>query len=209
MMTENTRTAKDVFNDWAKDYHAEGMEKSHWQSVQEAFQMIPESNSNYLEIGFGNGYGIKHMASHQYKEGKCFGLDISPNMVQKASQNISGLGNIHLESGNFLTWTPRKGIQFSCIFSMEVFYYFEDIRKGIEKAFSLLEANGRLIVLVNHYLENQESHSWAKDLNTAMTLWSEKDYIQGFQSAGFRDIHQCRLNQKSNSPGTLCTTGMK
>ena len=208
-MIMHRRTAKDVFDDWALDYHADGMEKSHWQSVQEAFQIIPDSDGNYLEIGFGNGYGIKYLATHQYKTGQCYGLDISPNMVQKASQTVSDLKNVHLEAGDFLTWTPRKNIQFSCIFSMEVFYYFEDIRKGIIKASSLLKPNGRLMVLVNHYLENPESHTWPGDLNTPMALWSRKDYLKGFQSAGFRDIHQCRLDQKSNLPGTLCTVGIK
>lgn len=47
------RSAKEIFDVWALDHHADGMEQSHWISVREAFQKIPSSGGNYLEIGFG------------------------------------------------------------------------------------------------------------------------------------------------------------
>lgn len=203
------RNVKDVFNDWAQDYHADGMEKGHWQSVKEAFKMIPESKGNYLELGFGNGYGLKYMATHQYKNGKCYGLDISFKMVEKAQNKITDLSNVNLDSGNFLEWNAPQNIKFSCVFSMEVFYYFDDVQRGIEKGRSLLEPGGQLIVLVNRYFENIESHSWDKELNTSMALWSAQQYYDGFRNAGLSEVKQIFLNQKKNHPGTLCTIGIK
>ncbi len=208
-MTENKRTAREVFDNWAIDYHADGMEKSHWESVKEAFRMIPQSRGNYLELGFGNGYGIKHIATHQFKDGQCYGLDVSPNMVEKAKNNLINIPNVHLNAGDFIQWSPGNNIQFSCIFSMEVFYYFKDIQKGIEKAASLLADGGMLIVLVNHYLENTESHTWPQELDTPMTLWSEHEYQNGFIKAGLENIKQSRINSGKNKPGTLCTVGYK
>lgn len=208
-MKKITRSSKDVFNDWAQDYHADGMEKGHWKSVQQAFNKIPESNGNYLELGFGNGYGLKYMATHQYKAGQCYGLDVSPKMLEKARDKVAGLSNVHLAAGDFLTWKPPVSIRFSCIFSMEVFYYFEDIPKGIEKARELLGSKGRLMVLVNRYLENEESHSWDQDLNTPMALWSTRQYYDAFENAGFNEVKQMYLNQKDGHPGTLCTIGVK
>ena len=84
-MKELNKNARDVFNTWALDYHAEGMEKGHWNSVRKAFEMIPDSDGSYLEIGVGNGYSIHYMAEHQYKQGTCYGLNISENMVKAAS----------------------------------------------------------------------------------------------------------------------------
>ncbi len=207
-MKNLNKSAKDVFDQWAQDYHADGMEKGHWKSVMEAFQFISESQGNYLEIGFGNGYGIYHMATNQYKTGQCYGLDISPMMTEKAKNKVADLHNVHLQAGDFLKWTPPLNFKFSCIFSMEVFYYFENIRTGIEKARNLLTPNGQLLVLVNRYLENEESHSWDKELNTPMTLWSAEQYYNEFLYAGFKEVKQQYLNQKDDHPGTLCTTGI-
>ena len=198
------RTAKEIFDSWALDYHADGMEKSHWQSVRQAFDKIPESCGNYLEIGFGNGYGIAHMATHQYQQGTCYGLDISPNMVEKAQKRLDVFNNIYLNSGDFLTWQPDQDLKFSCIFSMEVFYYFQNIREGIQKAVSLLEPKGMLMILVNHYLENVETHSWSDDLQTRMTLWSKEDYRTGLLEAGLSHVKQEILNA-GDGLGTLCT----
>lgn len=207
-MQRANRTVKDVFDEWALDYHADGMEKSHWLSVKQAFSLIPESSGIYLEIGFGNGYGIHYMANHQYQNGQCYGLDISPHMVEKARKKTKPLKNVHLTAGNFERWQPKNKLRFTCIFSMEVFYYFSDLRKSIEKAASLLQENGMLLVLVNYYLENPLSHSWPEDLNTPMTLWSKKEYQDTFLSCGLDTVHQT-VFETGDGEGTLCTFGVK
>ncbi|MFC1569218.1 class I SAM-dependent methyltransferase [bacterium] len=207
-MKSNKQSPKQVFDQWALDDHADGMERSHWTSVKQAFELIPESQGNYLEIGFGNGYGIHYMATHQYRQGQCYGLDVSPNMVEKTSKRLQELKNISLQAGDFLTWSPSEHIQFSCIFSMEVFYYFHDIHAGINKAISLLSPEGLLVVMVNYYLENKVSHSWPEDLGTPMTLWSEEQYLDAFQQAGLLNVKQIRF-EEGDGLGTLCTYGIK
>ena len=201
------RSAESVFDEWAMDEHAAGMEKSHWRNVRKAFEEIPESDGAYLEIGIGNGYGIHHMAMHQYASGTCFGIDMSTNMIRKARERLRGVHNIHLAAGDFMAWEPPLGVFFTCIFSMEVFYYFADIEAGIRRAASLLAPGGLLMVLVNYYRENRESHSWPRDLKTPMTLWSESDYLNAFKRAGLVRLVQQRFRENEDGEGTLCTQG--
>lgn len=208
-MTELNRNARDVFNEWALDYHAEGMEKGHWRSVSEAFSLIPASDGNYLEIGIGNGYGIRHMAGAQYRGGSCYGLDISENMVRAAAARTEGLQNVHLEAADFLQWQPPEHIRFSCIFSMEVFYYFTDVSAGIRKAAGLLAPEGKLMVLVNYHRQNPECHSWPAELGTPMVLWGADDYRAAFAAAGLTGIEHCYLPDGGDQRGTLCTTGLR
>ncbi|MCD6115765.1 class I SAM-dependent methyltransferase [bacterium] len=205
-MEKSARTAKELFDQWAVDYHADGMEQGHIQSVKEAFKLIRPSQGNYFEVGFGNGYGIEYMASNQYSNGTCFGLDISDEMYKRALAKLKQLPNIHLYTGDFLSWMPPDNAVFSCIFSMEVFYYFKNMQSGIDKAASLLTSGGMLMVLVNYYTENKESLSWPDDVNVDMSLWSEKEYAEGFYRAGLTGILQKRLN-KNKSAGTLMTLG--
>ncbi len=206
------KSAKELFNDWAKDHHAEGMEKEHWPAVRQAFEALPELTGNYLEIGVGNGYAINHMARTIFKDKRCIGLDISPEMVKRTEEKVAGLGHVKLFAGDFLTWQNPNQVKFGLIFSMEVFYYFKDIQKGIDKVFSLLDKDGIFLLLVNYYQENKSSHSWPEDVGTPMTLWSESDYKKGFKLAGFSEINTRIIpsgETKLNGTGTLCVYGKK
>ena len=210
-MANKNRPAREVFDDWASDYHADGMEREHWNAVNRAFSWIAPGSGNYLEVGVGNGYGIFHMASNQFKNGRCYGLDVSPEMIRRAREKSDGLTNVTLESGDFLTWKPEPGILFDTIFSMEVFYYFHDIQAGIDHAAQLLKPGGKLMVLVNFYQENPESHTWPEELNTHMTLWSEKQYRDGFTKAGLISVELRHVisGEQPNQPGTLAIIGEK
>ena len=115
---EHDRTAKEIFEAWGGDHHADGMENEHWPRVREMFQLIPPSDGDYLEIGVGNGYGLAHMATHQFRNGRCFGMDLSATMVGRARARTSGLANVELAVGDFLTW-DFGGRRFDTIFSME------------------------------------------------------------------------------------------
>ncbi len=202
------KSVQAVFDAWAEDYHADGMEQGHLQSVREAFGMIPESEGAYLEIGFGNGYGIEAMASRQYRNGSCYGLDISAKMAEKAASRLLEFRNVRLYTCDFLDWKSPENIRYSCIFSMEVFYYFRDLQKALDKAASLLAPGGLLMVLVNYYQENKATHDWPESLGTEMILWSAKQYEQGFRKSGLDSVRQVML-ANGDGLGTLCTTGTR
>lgn len=208
------RTAKEVFEAWGRDYHADGMETGHWPRVQKAFELIEPCDGDYLEVGIGNGYGLAHMATHQFRNGRCLGLDLSSSMVERARARTGAMGNVVVEQGDFLTW-DFHGRRFDDIFSMEVFYYFDDINDGIERAWSILKPGGRLWVAVNFYKENEESADWPDRLDTPMQRWPARDYVEGFVRAGFTAVEQRLIEaptpqdiQHGDAP-TLLTFGVR
>ncbi|MFQ5675327.1 MAG: class I SAM-dependent methyltransferase [bacterium] len=203
------RTAQDIFDEWSQTGQGEGMETSHWPRVSQVLTRIPAAMGNYLEIGLGNGYALEYMATHAFARGQCYGLDVSAEMVKSAQARLSRLKNVTLEQDDFLLWQPR-GKRFQVIFSMEVFYYFADIRAGIAKAFDLLEPGGELIVMVDFFHENTESHDWPEKMGTPMTLWSKTQYVDGFTNAGFAEVSQEEISGGPSRDGlTLCTRGRR
>lgn len=211
---QHDKPPKDVFEAWGKDYHADGMEAEHWPRVKRIFERIKASNGNYLEIGVGNGYGLAHMAANQFAQGQCFGLDLSSTMVERARARSEGLANVSVETADFLARDFGEG-RFDTIFSMEVFYYFDDIQRGIDKAVSLLNPGGELWVAVNYYHENASSEDWPERLGTAMQRWSAADYVTGFERAGLGSVQQLMIDTPlpEDSPHgdapTLCTWGRR
>ena len=211
----NTDKVVHLFDKWGKRNRGEDMEKGHWPRVKQAFETIPEKQGNFLEIGVGNGYALRHMAENQFRKGQCIGLDISESMIKAAKEKIADLDNVALLTGDFLQTGLAEFAPFNMIFSMEVFYYFDDIQKGIDRSFQLLEPRGELWVLVDYYLENPFSHGWPEELDTPMTLWGMKDYVRGFEKAGFRNIRHNQVidessrARKPDDQGTLITSGVK
>ena len=141
------RSAREVFDDWARDHHADGMEQHHWPCARRVLEQIPSSDGAYLEIGVGNGYALWRMATGPYAGRRCHGIDVSPHMISKAREKVGELDNVRLEAADFLDWTPPTDLRPGMIFSMEVFYYLPDIQAGIDRAASLLRPGGLLAVL--------------------------------------------------------------
>lgn len=202
-----------VFDKWSRDDRAPGMEKGHWPVVKQAFDLIPETGGDCLEIGVGNGYGLHHLALNQFREGRCFGIDVAPGMVELARERLRGVPNATIEQGDFMEWRPPPGVQFSLIYSMEVFYYFSSIQAGIRKAYSLLRPGGRLMVMVDFFAENVSTHDWPSRLGVPMQLWSRRDYLEGMEKAGFVSIRQHLFSDVEGDPATgeptLCTVGLR
>ncbi len=204
--------AGSVFDEWSGDHRAPGMEKGHWPVVSRAFELVPEMPGNYLEIGVGNGYSLHHMATNRFRDGHCIGIDLAPGMVRLAGERVAHLPNVTVEQGDFMQWKAPAGMAFSLIFSMEVFYYFPSIQKGIEKAFSLLRPGGWLMVMVDFYRENPSSHEWPEQLGVPMQLWSMREYLEGMERAGLTGVSQRLFSNESRVPSseaTLCTYGVK
>jgi arsenite methyltransferase len=204
---------KDIFEAWGRDYHADGMESEHWPRAREIFNLIEPSAGHYLEIGVGNGYGLDYMAAHQFARGTCIGMDISESMVERARERTRERSNVALMAGDFLDWDFGNQ-RFDVIFSMEVFYYFPDIHRGIEKAFSILNPGGTLWVAVNFYEENTGSADWPDRLGAPLRRWSVADYAASFARAGFSDVGHKMIdtplptNVHGDAP-TLCTFGTR
>ena len=154
------------------------------------------------------------MATNQYRNGTCLGIDVSENMVDLTLERVVGLENTSVMKLDFLDFWPEVERP-DFIFSMEVFYYLPEIQMGIDHAFEVLEPGGTLMVLVNHYKEHLESREWPDQLDTHMQLWSGPEYHEGMRSAGFTDVMQSLFHvpgdpqKRLKNPGTLGTWGKK
>ena len=93
---------------------------------------------------------------------------------------------------------------------MEVIYYLKkpsEIVKEIYKHW--LNPNGRLIVGIDHYYENFESHCWETKVGTPMLLIKESDWKIIFEESGLSEVTTWRSNKTEEWSGTLVITGKK
>ncbi|QLL10772.1 class I SAM-dependent methyltransferase [Pseudomonas chlororaphis] len=199
-----------LFDEWAIEDGAVDMAREHWARVEPVLSALEPSTGRYLEIGPGNGYALEYMARSKFASGHCLAVELSQEMARMCATRVSDLDNVEIDVESFLNWRPPAGRHFDLIFSMEVFYYFEDIAAAIEKAASLLAPGGELIVMVDYYEESHESQDWAQELGVKLTRWPQARYLDAFKATGLQAVTQEVKSGGVHEHGlTLCTRGKR
>tara|TARA_Y100000741_G_scaffold303155_1_gene244986 strand:- start:261 stop:881 length:621 start_codon:yes stop_codon:yes gene_type:complete len=199
-----------IFSKWAEEGKDIGMEKGHSASVKDILDFALQEridigkNFSFLDLGCGNGWVARNVSKNSLCA-KAVGIDGADQMIINA-QKIGGQVEYILADINSYI-PPRK---FDLIHSMEVLYYLEDPAEKV-KNFSndWLEKEGRLIIGIDHYYENLDSHSWEEKVGTPMLMLKEAEWLAIFNESGLGDIKSWRSNQSKDWAGTLILTGIK
>ena len=204
------RKATDVFGEWARIGKDEGMEEGHASSVDEMLKFsLKERNLinqrfNFLDLGCGNGWVVRKVINNNLCE-IAIGIDGAEQMISKAKSLGKAEHYIHAD---ITTYQPS--VKFDLVHSMEVMYYLNDPFSIIERTEdSWLNSGGRLIIGIDLYYENIDSHSWEEKVNTPMLMLKESEWLDMFKEAGFTEVESWRANKKNDSSGTLVLTGKK
>lgn len=200
-MDPTTARVRDIFDDWARNGRAEGMEAGHGPSARVGVAALELRHGHaYLDIGCGNGYTLAWASETVGGGGRVVGLDVAPGMVSRAQERVQKLANAEVKHAAF----PVHDLGEACfdgIFSMEVFYYLKDLPAALEAARALLVPGGRFACLVDYYGENEASHAWPAQLDCEMTLLSAAGWQDAFAAAGFVDVTQQRVRPEPDASG--------
>ena len=204
------RQPTDVFGEWAEIGKDRGMEDSHAIAVNEMINFALKERLeigekfSFLDLGCGNGWVARLTANNALCR-RSIGIDGAQQMISNA-QSRGGKTKYILADINTFN-SPEK---YDVIHSMEVLYYLEnpaDIVKRISD--SWLNKNGRLIVGLDHYYENKDSHSWQEDVGTPMLMLKAAEWVQMFKKAGLNEVETWYSNKHADWNGTLVITGIK
>ena len=203
------RQPTDVFGEWAEIGKDRGMEDSHAIAVNEMINFALKERLeigekfSFLDLGCGNGWVARLTANNALCR-QSIGIDGAQQMISNA-QSRGGKTKYILADINTFN-SPEK---YDVIHSMEVLYYLEnpaDIVKRISD--SWLNKNGRLIVGLDHYYENKDSHSWQEDVGTPMLMLKAAEWVQIFKNAGLNEVETWYSNKHADWNGTLVITGI-
>ena len=209
-MSNDMREATDVFGEWAEIGKDIGMAEGHAVSVDEMMNFALKErlnigkNFSFLDLGCGNGWVVRNVTKNSLCE-KAVGIDGAKQMIAKAKSS-GGDGKYILADINSF----ESDEKYDVIHSMEVLYYLEDPSKVVQKISEFwLNEGGRLIVGIDLYYENTDSHSWQEKVGTPMLMLKETEWINIFEVAGLKNIQTWRSNSSSDWAGTLVITGKK
>ena len=200
----------EIFGKWAEEGKDVGMEKGHARSVKDMLNFALQERTNigknfsFLDLGCGNGWAARKVAENTLCT-YAVGLDGAEQMIINAKKIAGQVEYIHADINSYI---PNR--KFDLIHSMEVLYYLEDPVKKV-KSFTndWLEDQGRLIIGIDHYYENLDSHSWEEKVGTPMLMLKEAEWLDIFFASGLNDIKSWRSNPSKDWSGTLVLTGKK
>ncbi len=133
--------------------------------------------AHVLEIGVGTG----RLAVRTAPLCRCFvGIDISKKTVERASLHLSGVRNVRLLCGDFMTY--RFDMCFDVVYSSLTFMHIKEKEKAIRKAASLLRPNGRFVLSVD---KNESTELvFAKDRKLQIYPDSPDEVLRNIRSSG-------------------------
>ena len=186
---------RDVFDAWADEGRAEGMEEGHRFPAREAFgRLALRPGEHYLDVGCGNGYSVRWAAARVTSRGAAVGLDVSPRMVARARAASRDHPNATYHQAVFPSH-PLANHTFDAVLSVEALYYLPSVSEGLRAVRALLRPEGRFACVVDYYLENPASHGWPELLNCPMNLLSMRGWRAAFEEAAFAvDEQVCLLH---------------
>ena len=200
----------EIFGKWAEEGKDVGMEKGHATSVKDMLNFALQERTNigknfsFLDLGCGNGWAARKVAENTLCT-DAVGLDGAEQMIINAKKTEGQVEYIHADINSYI---PNR--KFDLIHSMEVLYYLEDPAEKV-KSFTnnWLEDQGRLIIGIDHYYENLDSHSWEEKVGTPMLMLKEAEWLDIFFASGLNDVKSWRSNPSKDWSGTLVLTGKK
>ena len=186
------------------------MEKAHEISVNEMIDFALEERANigerfsFCDLGCGNGWVVRKVARSKLCN-KAVGIDGAKQMIVNAESKGGGAKYILADINSF-----HPSEKYDVVHSMEVLYYLDDPSELLKRiSDSWLNDGGRLIIGIDHYYENIDSHSWQEKLGTKMLMLKEVEWVQIFKIAGLNEVESWRSNKDENWAGTLVITGKK
>jgi len=156
-----------------------------------------------LDLGSGGGIDVFLASKQVGPRGKVIGLDMTPEMIQKARANSgkAGLSNVEFRSGEIENM-PIEAESVDVIISNCVICLSPDKGQVFREMFRVLKHGGRLAVADEVALrpftkeEMEDSTKWCSCVTGAIT---EGDYASALNNAGFKNVYVKHLRK----PGEL------
>ena len=166
------------------------------------FGMIKEGET-VLDLGSGGGIDVFLASKRVGQHGRVIGLDMTPEMVQKATANAAkaNLSNVEFRLGEIES-LPIKNASVDVIISNCVICLSPNKGKVFREMHRVLRHGGRLAIADEVALrqftkdEREDQTKWCSCVTGAIT---EREYSSAHDGAGFKDVYVKRLRK----PGEL------
>ena len=195
------------FNRWAEEGRGEEMERHHLPITEPVVRMMAlKPGDRVLDLGCGAGWATRLLArmvaaekSDAHNDGLVLGVDISDEMIRRATENSRDLSNVRYLVGS-AEQIPSEANFFHKVLSVESFYYYPDQDRALDELRRVMAPGGRLFILINLYADNPYSLRWVEELQVPVHARSQQEYVELLRSHSFENVEAHRIPDPSPTP---------
>ncbi|MCS6907192.1 MAG: arsenite methyltransferase [Anaerolineales bacterium] len=166
-----------------------------------------------LDLGSGTGYDCFLAAKRVGDSGKVIGVDMTPQMIQQATQTAQrlGLSNVEFRLG-YLEDLPIDSNSVDVIISNCVINLAPDKHRVLCEAYRVLKPGGRLAVTDRVSLRplpaalREDAEAWAACIAGAIT---KDEWAQILSAVGFKEIEITLSSSLETQPETVLEKGVR
>lgn len=147
-----------------------------WDGKKFLDELNLSPREDVLEIGVGTGRLAVEVAP---RCGQFYGIDISPDTIKRAGENLSKYDNITLYTGDFMSHGFDR--KFDRIYSSLTFMHFDKKPEAVLKAASLLEEEGFFLLSIS---KSQDEYIHMGDYGLKIYPDDKNMILEYFEGAG-------------------------
>jgi SAM-dependent methyltransferase len=182
------------FDAWAEQGRGSSMAEGHWPMVSQILdKMNLEEALSAVDVGCGNGYAVRAMATRMPAKARVLGFDGAAKMIETAQDSPDNPANASFQVAS-ADALPLEADSVERLLSVETLYYCTNPLATLKEWHRVLCSGGSIWLMVDYYAENPYSHTWPELVDVPMKLYSEKEYRQLLEKAGFTAVVSERLH---------------
>jgi ubiquinone/menaquinone biosynthesis C-methylase UbiE len=200
-LTEREKEVTAEFDRWAQAGRGDEMEQHHWPITRPVLDRTGfQHDDRVLDIGCGTGWLVRAIAA-RVPQGRVVGLDVSPQMIERARQLSSHVPNVEFQTAS-VSQLPWPQGSFTKVVSVESAYYWPDPPSAVREASRVLASKGSMWILINYYRDNPYCHRWGSLLPVTTHLLAAEEWAELFRQAGLVRVTTRRIPDPTPVPET-------
>jgi len=145
---------------------------------------------HFLDLGCGTGWAVREVARRCNYQGEFFGIDISPEMIQKAKENANSDSDDNYKLGN-AEELPFNDSSLNLIICTNSFHHYQNPQKVVGETNRVLMIGGSMYVMDltdDNFLVSMFNKYVRKHEAAHVKFYSTQDFRDLFSNAGFEYI---------------------